>query len=111
MSIALPAGFTIRPPVQDDLAAINNLITACSIADDGTDAFTVPYLPSDWELLGFQRETDAWVVSAPDRQMAGYASIWPWVPGRFGSEGYVHPDFAGRGIGTVLLGLIGSRSG
>lgn len=110
MSTALPTGFTIQPPAMDDLEAVNKLITICSIADEGTDAFTVPYLPSDWELPGFQRETDAWLVSAPDGQMAGYASVWPWVPGRFGSEGYVHPDFAGRGIGTALLELIESRS-
>ncbi len=110
MSIALPTGFTIRSPVVDDLKAINKLITACAIDTDGTDAFTVPYLPSDWELPGFQQETDAWVVGAPDGQMAGYASIWPWVPGRFGSEGYVHPDFAGRGIGAALLGLIKGRN-
>lgn len=111
MSIMLPSGFAIRPPALDDLGAINELISACAIADDGTDTFTTPYLPSDWELPGFQRETDAWVVSAPDGQMAGYASVWPWVPGRFGSEGYVHPDFSGRGIGTALIGLIEERTG
>ena len=110
MGMMLPPGYKLRHPQMDDLEAINELITACAIADDSTDAFTVPYLPSDWELPGFQRETDAWVVSAPDGQMAGYASIWPWVPGRFGSEGYVHPDFAGRGIGAALLGLIDDRN-
>ena len=111
MSIAFPFGFAIRPPAPDDLEAINELITTCAIADDGTDAFTVHYRPSDWELLGFQRETDAWVVSAPDEQMVGYASVWPWVPGRFGSESHVHPNFSGRGIGTALLGLIEERTG
>lgn len=111
MSITLPGGFTTRPPALDDLEAINELITTCASADDGTDAFTVPHRPSDWELPGFQREKDAWVVGAPDGQMAGYASIWPWVPGRFGSQGYVHPDFAGRDIGAALLRLIEERTG
>ncbi len=110
MTGALPDGFTVRPPTLDDIDAINHLIMACSIAEDGTAAFAETYQRSDWELPGFQRETDAWIVNAPDGRIAGYASVWPRGVGRFRAESYIHPEQRNQGIETVLLQLSETRA-
>lgn len=111
MSITFPGGFTIRPPGLDDLAAINDLISACALATDGTAAFTEPCQLGDWGLPGFQRATDAWVISAADGQMAAYGRVWTTAAGRFRAEGYVHPQQQGQGIGTALLQMSETRAG
>ncbi len=110
MTLALPEGFIVRPPAPDDFGAINNVITACAIADDGTATFTELHQPSDWEYPGFQRETDAWVVCAPDGRIVGYADVWARAAGHFRAEGYVHPEQRGWGIGAALLQLSETRA-
>jgi mycothiol synthase len=109
MPITLPAGFAIRPPALDDLGAINELISACAIDEDGTDAFTEPWQRSDWVSSASHMTPDAWVVSAPDGQMVGYAAIRLRATGRFKAEGYVHPEYRGQGLGTALLQLSETR--
>ncbi len=110
MTVTPPNNVTVRAPTTDDLDAINDLIALCALADDGTDAFTTPYQRSDWKWPGFQMETDAWVVSAPDGRLAGYASIWPGVQQHLKAEACIHPAARGRGIGSLLLHLIEQRA-
>jgi mycothiol synthase len=95
---------------MDDLEAINELITACALATDGTDAFTEPWQRSDWTPPALHMTTGAWVVSAPDGQMVGFAAIRPRAMGHFRAEVYVHPRQQGQNIGSQLLQLSETRA-
>src|SRR5262249_12417681 len=59
---------------------------------------------ADWENPNFDLAQDARVVVAPDGSMVGYETLYQVQPnGLLSTDGYVHPAYAGRGIGTHLL--------
>ncbi|HEY7780663.1 MAG TPA: GNAT family N-acetyltransferase [Ktedonobacterales bacterium] len=101
---ALLAGaFTIRPPTTEDIAGIVEVVNASSLDEGDLPDFTEEEALDDWQHLGFDPATDAWVAVTPDGRIAGYELVWVRDPTNFEADGYVHPEFAGRGIGTALL--------
>src|SRR5262245_15356983 len=93
--------FSIRAPTPDDAEAVVGLINACSIAQGGADDFTLPALRGDWSNPGFTLATDAWVAAGPDGRLLGYEQIDLDPTGHAHAiDGYVHPEYEGRGIGT-----------
>jgi mycothiol synthase len=59
-----------------------------------------------WRQESFDRETDAWVAVADGGRLTGYVMFES--DGRGGDlsfDGYTHPEFLGRGIGTRLAEL------
>jgi len=111
MTFELPRGFTLRRPQTDDLEAVNDLVRACELADEGQAESTADDLLGAWQRSGFDLEGDAWLVIAPDQRAAGYADVW----GRdectvFRADGYVHPSHRGRGMGRALVRLTGQRA-
>jgi len=107
----MEGGFVIRGPVWDDLDSVLSLIRECEEVDEGEAESTAEDLRTDWRLPGVDLSQDAWVVSTPQGQIAGYASIWQRVDGlRFESDGYTHPSFGGRGIGTALVRAVEARA-
>jgi mycothiol synthase len=103
--------YTIRSPTLDDLHAVVALVNACSLAEGGSPDETPQNLLSDWNTPGFALETNAWVATAPNGQIIGYEQVEVGdddAPCEL--DGYVHPDFAGHGIGTHLLRLAEERA-
>ena len=98
-----PDGFTIRPPTPADIPGIVTMVNASSVAEGDLPDFTEAEALDDWQHLGCDPATDAWVAVTPDGRIAGYELAWVRDPTNFEGDGYVHPEFEGRGVGTALL--------
>src|SRR5579883_2163744 len=109
MPTALEQRFTVRPPVDEDIRAIIELVMALDLLHYGVaDEYAPDDIRDDWSHLN--RETDAWAVVAPDGQLAAYATVTDHGFGRIEADGYVHPNFQGQGIGTELVRLMETRA-
>jgi mycothiol synthase len=108
----LPPGFILRPVAWADLDAVAQLILdVCTADGDPTIATTPSDLLQAWKSPGFQLETDAWVVTAPDQRVVGYEEfVNRHAHTSLNGDGYVHPNFMGQGIGTALLGCLEERA-
>src|SRR5438876_5580141 len=106
----LQPGYAVRHPIEHDIAAIIEVIRAFDIAETGkADAYSIEDILFDWEDL--DRTRDIWVVSAPDGQFCGYATLTlKQKSGRIFADGYVHPTHYGHGIGTALVELMEARA-
>jgi len=103
-------GFTTRPPTQEDAQAICDLIAAFDAAhSEAPVATNVPQdIQEGWRRLN--PETDAWVFCAPDGRIAAYGEVADHGFGQLWADCYVHPSFAGRGLGTALVYLTETRA-
>lgn len=103
-----PAGFRVRRPVAGDETRVAELIRATELGE-GVEAETEETdVSADWRVLDLVR--DAWLVEADDGRPAGYLIVHRHREARVRSDGYVHPDFAGHGIGRLLLRLGEARA-
>jgi mycothiol synthase len=92
------ASAVLRPPVAADAAAVTELVVAVESSLYGTKMFSEEDLLEEWAELDV--EQNARVVGEGER-IVGYGAIHE--SGGIGrTEGYVHPDALGRGIGTML---------
>jgi mycothiol synthase len=108
----LPEGYTMRPVCMDDAEAVVKLENAWSRQALGLDKFTVEDTRGEWTSPGFELGRDARLVLAPDGQTVGYYEVWdssdPHV--RIICWGKVHPEHAGRGIGSAMLAWAEERA-
>lgn len=101
-----------RVPVLDDLRAVLELMIACDIAEpsgESADAIEEEVRHA-WQTSGFNLKTDAWVIVTNKEQIVGYADVRQNENGQFTTLLRVHPDFRGRGIGTLLLWMVEERA-
>ena len=103
-----------RSPLFSDLNAIVELRTVCDLADFGCVQAVQEDVEKAWQSYNFNRLTDAWVVYTRKGQLVGYADVWPELIDATGTQLvatlYVHPDYRGRGIGTLLTWLTEERA-
>lgn len=108
----LPANYTVRPPVEEDIQPIIDLIYAYETSENGSaNRFTSADIRADWEYLDLK--TDAWCILSPEGFLAAYGVLWCHDAasyGRLTGDGYVHPAYAGRGLGSTLLDLMEARA-
>jgi GNAT superfamily N-acetyltransferase len=107
--LALQEEWTIRHPAMTDLNDVLALMTASDIAEFGEPDYTLDDLRDEWQEIDLARE--AWLIFSPEGFLAGYAQVTTrgaYV--RIDSDGYVHPDHTGNGVGTTLVQLIGERA-
>jgi mycothiol synthase len=96
----------VRAPEDGDLEAVLEVLRAADSSVAGDSDWTASDLANEWAELDLAR--DAWVFEL-DGSVAGYASFYA-RGGRFSGDGYVHPGFRGRGIGTEILRLTEARA-
>ncbi len=110
-TLELPAGYTARPAVLDDAAAVVAMLNRSSQALLGVDQHTVADTLAEWQSPGFQLSANTRVVLAPSGEVAGYVSLWDAPPHVDPEQwGRVHPDRAGHGLGSYLLGWAERRA-
>jgi len=106
MSSSLPEGFFVRPPTLDDAEAASAVIEADERRLRGEVQWDVGDLRDWWSQVDIER--DAWLVETDGRVVAVGSLM------RRGDklDGWmtVDPDFTGRGISTVLVGLAEARA-
>jgi mycothiol synthase len=98
----------VRRPTLDDLDAVVELGNAFERAFLGAESFTAGEIADEWRQLDLER--DAWLIDAADGRLAGYATLEDRGDGRFMSDGYVHPELQGRGVGGTLVDLAEERA-
>ena len=96
----------VRRPTADDLEAVLALMRTTDIAVSGDSDWTASELADTWGDLDLNR--DAWLFEL-DGTIAGYADFSA-KGSRLNGDGYVHPEFHGRGIGSEILRLTEERA-
>jgi mycothiol synthase len=108
-TITIPAGYTVRAPVESDIPAIIALLAAHDIAHTSiVDAVTEEEIRQEWRGLDTAR--DAWVILADNGPLAAYATLQSEGSGQIWADGYVHPLHWRRGLGTALVRLTEQRA-
>src|SRR4051794_14383108 len=106
MSSSPPDGFELRRATVGDAPVINELVTAADVAVQGwTES-------SESELLGWWRmidlEQNSWVLQDGGRVAAYGVAL---VHGEtLELDGFVHPEFHGRGLGAWLVARAEERT-
>ncbi len=105
MSATLPKRFTIRSATLDDVETVAALLNACSVEQIGKPHVEPHKIRSEWQSPSFDLGACTRVVLAPEGKLVGYVEVWEMDSHaqRFYSWGRVHPEYEGRGIGTVLI--------
>ena len=111
-STMLGAGLTLRPVMWNDLRAVTKLIyDVCAADGDTTVAVTPEELKHQWQTPGFDLERDAFLVETENGRIVGYEEFFnEYEHARLQADGYVHPGYKGRGIGTSLLRIVEKRA-
>lgn len=110
--VVLPESLRLRPTHWNDLEAVAQLIyDVCAADGDEKVAVTPEELKHEWETSGFQLERDAFLIETPDGRVVGYEEFFnEYEHVKLRTDGYVHPDFKGLGIGTALMRVIAKRA-
>lgn len=101
-----------RAPRLADVAAVGKLLALCDTFDEAGSADEDDRrreIQELWQAPCFNVMRDAWVIVNREEQIVGYGDNRELAEGRFGAYVYVHPEYRGRGIATLLLRLIETR--
>jgi mycothiol synthase len=94
------SSFRLRSAARSDGPAVAELIAALDLAILGRTDYSPAELEEEWRLLDV--EHDAWVVLGERDRVAGYGTV-ELRDAVAHTDGYVHPDAWGRGIGALLI--------
>ena len=100
----LPGGFTLRPPLDADAAAIAAMINEETTALRGFAVVSVEWVLTPWSAPGTDRARDFAVVAEPGGDVAGYLYVESDPPyTEVFSIGVVALRHHGRGLGAAVV--------
>jgi GNAT superfamily N-acetyltransferase len=100
--VTTPAGFTVRPIAAADAAAVAELVNVFDRAYvEEADTVDAAEVASWWVRIDLQRDTRLFV--AADGAAAASAVLYERIDGALDLDGYVHPDWTGRGLGGSMI--------
>lgn len=110
--ITLDPSLSLRAVRWSDLEGVAQLIyDACAADGDTTVAITPDELKHEWQTPEFELERDAILVETLDGRIVGFEEFDnEHAHAILHTDGYVHPNFKGRGIGTTLLRAVEKRA-
>src|SRR3974377_673993 len=89
---SLTERFTVRPPVEEDIPAIIQLIMAMDLQHYGVaDQYAPDDILEDWSRLDLG--SDAWSIIASNGRLAGYGTLTDRGSRHMTAAGYVYPSF------------------
>lgn len=105
---APPAGFTARPATLADATPVAAVIAADQSRHLGTAEITAAHVEADWG--GADLEEHSVVVEDPSGRVVAAGDAVPSRAELLMAYGYVHPEFAGRGLGGFLIEFFEERA-
>jgi mycothiol synthase len=97
--ISSPPEFVVRSARPEDAEAVLELVPPES-------GFTLDDIRNEWQRADLERDTWAW---EHDGRLVAFA-ILRSRGGELSVNGFVHPDFRGRGLGTAILRATETRA-
>jgi len=98
------SSYLLRPAAEADAATVVALVRALDVAMLGATDYTLADLEDEWRQI---EPEDRFVVSDGDA-VVGYGTI-DIGPQHGQSDGYVHPEQFGRGVGAFLVSELEQR--
>ncbi len=108
--VELPEGYRVRHPTADDIPPVAQLIRESDAHDIGAEDFTERDLREGIRNGDFLLDTDTWLVTAPQQQLAAVLFLLQREGRAPEGLGWVHPRHRRRGLGSLLLRLAESRA-
>jgi mycothiol synthase len=109
--VNLPAGYRARPAEPGDLEAVDDLFAAYNRAFEISSDPMRAYFEWVWPQEAVDLPRDTRVVQASDGSVTAYAELWGYPSHRSRDAMVcVHPDHAGRGLGSTLVGWTERRA-
>lgn len=93
------SSFRLRPAGADDADSVAALVAALDVAVLGSTDFSAAELREEWRLID---PSDRFVAIDGDARIVGYGTIEE-SPLHGRTDGYVHPEHFGRGVGSLLV--------
>jgi len=106
-ALSLPDGYTVRAVRSDDAERVSELIVAADVAVQGWSESDPDELGRWWRMLD-DLGRNTWLIEH-DGTIAAYGDVLPHGD-VMESDGFVHPDHIGRGLGSWLRGAMESRA-
>ncbi|HEY7780659.1 MAG TPA: GNAT family N-acetyltransferase [Ktedonobacterales bacterium] len=104
MTADLPDDIVVRAPTLDDAEAVSDLINAYAVATVGAAATNPDKIQHFFQTPGLDPSRDVWLATTTDGRPVAFADVVSRAPHvRAHGDGYVHPEFQGRGLGLALL--------
>lgn len=97
----------LRRPIAADFDEVLALVRAYDCDAVGFSDWTPGELREEWDGLDLER--DAWLAIV-DGRIAGVMHRYDMRRGRVLGDGYVHPEFRGRGVGDAILAALEGRA-
>lgn len=102
--MTFPAPYRARPARRDDLDALVALFEARDRVDVGFIDQSRDEIVADWATARFDFDRDTIVAEAADGLIAGYGIVLAHdATVQIFAMGTVHPEHAGRGLGSALI--------
>ncbi len=102
--MAVPIGYSAAPATPADLPEVAALMGEADRALYGDSTLGQGFLEGEWARTRFDLETDTLILRHRAGTLVGYADAFDEdTPAVLEGFGIVHPEYLGRGLGTLLV--------